>query len=169
MQGYTRQETLALTKTTSSRLAYLDRTGIVVPEKYGNSKKPTVIYSWEQLLEIRAINDLRKEISLQTVRKIMEFLQGKGFDATLRDKRIAVVDGEAFWVRPDLTDLNERMMHIMQVSSKGKKKTLGQFILVVLPAFADVIDDIWKNAKRSKVIDMESFKRRAKAQPSDAA
>ena len=56
MEGFTRQETLALTKTTSSRLAYLDRTEVVIPEKYGNSKKPTVIYSWNQVLEIRAIN-----------------------------------------------------------------------------------------------------------------
>ncbi|HEY9888042.1 MAG TPA: hypothetical protein V6D02_06550, partial [Candidatus Obscuribacterales bacterium] len=86
MEGFTRQETLALTQTTSSRLAYLDRTQVVVPEKYGNPKKPTVIYSWEQVLEIRAIASLRKQISLQMVRKLVNFLDEHGLDPTLHDK-----------------------------------------------------------------------------------
>ena len=45
MEGFTRQEAIALTRTTSSRLAYLDRVKVVVPQKFGNSKKPVVIYS----------------------------------------------------------------------------------------------------------------------------
>lgn len=164
MEGFTRQETLALTNTTSSRLAYLDRTGVVVPEKYGNSKKPTVIYSWKQVLEIRAINDLRQKISLQTVRKIVQFLDEGGFDTSLKDKHLVVVNDEVFWVMPDWSD----MPRIMKVAGK-KNKGLGQFVLIVLPPISDIIKAVWENAKNSKVIDFESFKRRAKAEPSEAA
>lgn len=164
MEGFTRQETLALTKTTSSRLAYLDRTGVVVPEKYGNSKKPTVIYSWEQVLEIRAINDLRQKISLQTVRKIVQFLDESGFDTSLRDKHLVAVNDEVFWVMPDWSD----MPRVMKIAGK-KNKGLGQFVLIVLPPISDIIKAVWETAKKSKVVDFESFKRRAKAEPSEAA
>lgn len=164
MEGFTRQETLALTKTTSSRLAYLDRTGVVVPEKYGNSKKPTVIYRWEQVLEIRAINDLRQKISLQTVRKIVQFLDESGFDTSLRNKHLVVVNDDVFWVMPDWSD----MPRVMKVAGK-KNKGLGQFVLIVLPLISDIIKAVWESAKKSKIIDFESFKRRAKAEPSEAA
>ena len=164
MESFTRQETLALTNTTSSRLAYLDRTEVVVPEKYGNSKKPTVIYRWEQVVEIRVINDLRQKISLQTVRKIVQFLDGRDFDTSLRNKHLVVVNDEVFWVLPDWSD----MPRIMKVAGK-KNKGLGQFVLIVLPPISDIIKAVWENAKNSKVIDFESFKRRAKAGPSEAA
>ena len=164
MEGFTRQETLALTGTTSSRLSYLDRTGVVLPEKYGNPKKPTVIYSWEQVLEIRAISHLRQKISLQTVRKIIQFLNDSGFDESLRDKHLVVVNDEVFWVRRDCSD----MPQVMKVADK-KNKHCGQFVLIVIPQLASIINDVWKAAKKSKVVDFESFKRRAKAKADKAA
>lgn len=109
MDGFTRQEALALTQTTSSRLAYLDRTSVVVPQKFGNSKKPTVIYTWEQLLEIRAIADLRKQISLQMVRKLVSFLDENGLDPTLHDKPLVATPNEVFLVLPDWSDMPQVM------------------------------------------------------------
>ncbi|MEM6717455.1 MAG: MerR family transcriptional regulator, partial [Cyanobacteria bacterium P01_C01_bin.147] len=109
MEGFTRQETLALTQTTSSRLAYLDRTGVIVPQKYGNPKKPTVIYTWEQVLEIRTIANLRKQISLQMVRKLVAFLDEHGVDATLHDKHLVATPHEVFLVAPDWADMPQVM------------------------------------------------------------
>ncbi|MEH2336064.1 MerR family transcriptional regulator [Nostoc sp.] len=96
INGFTRQETIALAGTTSNRLQYLERTGLIVPQRYGNTKKPTVIYTWEQVLEIRAIKNLRQEISLQIVRKIIEFLDDKGFNDQLRDKKLVVLNDEVY-------------------------------------------------------------------------
>jgi DNA-binding transcriptional MerR regulator len=73
IEGFTRPETLA-TETTSNRFQYLEMNELVIPERISRSCKPTVIYTWEQILEIRAIKHLRQEISLQAVRKIVEFL-----------------------------------------------------------------------------------------------
>jgi len=163
MEGFTRQETLALTKTTSSRLAYLDRTDVVVPEKYGNSKKPTVIYSWEQVLEIRAISELRQRVSLQTVREIVQFLDQSGFDASLNDNHLVAVNNDLLWVMPDWSD----MPCVMKIAGK-KGGNLGQFVLVVLPAISDVINEVWNAAKKSTGIEFESFKQRAKAKSTEA-
>ncbi|MBD2341833.1 MerR family transcriptional regulator [Calothrix sp. FACHB-156] len=135
-----------------------------MPEKYGNSKKPTVIYSWEQVLEIRAINDLRQKISLQTVRNIVKFLDESGFDISLKDKHLVVVDDQVFWVMPDWSD----MPRVMKVADK-KSKGLGQFVLIILPPISDIIKGIWETAKKSKIVDFESFKRRAKAEPFNTA
>ncbi len=101
MEGFTRQEAITLTGVTSSRLAYLDRVKLVVPQKYGNSKKPVVIYSWEQILEIRAISNLRQKISLQTIREIIGFLELNRFDYQLKDKDLVTVNDKVYWVRSD--------------------------------------------------------------------
>jgi DNA-binding transcriptional MerR regulator len=109
IEGFTRRETLALTETTSNRLQYLERVGLVIPERIGATSKPTVLYAWEQILEIRAIKNLRQEASLQTVRKIIKFLDDSGLDDTLRNKQLIVVDNDVFWVRADWKDFSEQM------------------------------------------------------------
>lgn len=164
MEGFTRQETLALTENTSNRLQYLERAELVVPQRYGNSKKPTVIYAWEQVLEIRAIKNLRQEVSLQTVRKIITLLNKSGFDNSLRDKKIVVLDDDVYWVMPDWSD----MPRVMKVANKGDRE-LGQFMLIVIPPLASVVEKVWQSAQKSEVIDFESFQQRAKAQPLQSA
>jgi DNA-binding transcriptional MerR regulator len=161
--GFTRQETLKLTQCTSSRLSYLEKVGLVIPERIGLSKKPVVIFSWEQLLEIKAIKNLREDnISLQTVRKIVEFLNQYGYDDGLKDKKLVVVDDEVFWVRSDMTDLGR---HIAALTVASNKDQVGQFVLIVIPALVDIVNEIWETAQNSNVIDFESFKFRAKARP----
>ncbi len=160
MEGFTRQETLALTQTTSSRLAYLDRTRVVVPQKYGNSRKPTVIYTWEQLLEIRTIGTLRKHISLQMVRQLVQFLDANGLDTSLHDKHLVTTPNEVFLVRPDWSD----MPQVMKVADRGDAG-LGQLVLLVLPPLQTTVQAIWTAAEQSRVIDFESFKQRAKTAP----
>ncbi|MDB9526112.1 MerR family transcriptional regulator [Oscillatoria sp. CS-180] len=163
MDGFTRQETLALTQITSSRLAYLDRTSVVVPKKYGNSKKPTVIYTWEQLLEIRTIANLRKQISLQMVRKLVSFLDEHGLDITLHDKHLVATPNEVFLVMPDWSD----MPQVMKVADRDGEG-LGQLVLLVLPPLKTVIQEIWNAAANSTLVDFESFKQRAKSAPAQA-
>ncbi|MBW4660998.1 MAG: helix-turn-helix domain-containing protein [Drouetiella hepatica Uher 2000/2452] len=166
IEGFTRQETLALTGTTSNRLQYLERANLIIPERVGSAQKPTVLYTWEQILEIRAIKNLRQQASLQTVKKIIEFLDKSGFDDTLRDKQIVVIDEEAFWVRTDWADFHEQMPKALKVASK-KKKDLGQYVLIVIPPLIDIVNEVWEAAKNSaNIINFPSFEARAKASAS---
>lgn len=161
IEGFTRQETLKLTGCTSSRLSYLEKVGLIVPTRVGNNTRPTVLFTWEQLLEIKAIKELRKDVSLQTVRKIVEFLNENGYDDSLRDKQLIVLDDEVFWVSPDWSDL-PTALRVASKSSKG----VGQYILFICPPFADIVSEIWDAAKEnSNVVNFEDFKRRAKARP----
>ncbi|MEQ8752758.1 MAG: MerR family transcriptional regulator [Coleofasciculus sp. G1-WW12-02] len=161
IQGFTRRETLELTGTTSNRLQYLERSGLVIPTRIGKSRKPTVIYTWEQVLEIRAIKHLRKEISLQTVRKIINFLDDSGFDDSLRDKKLIVIDDQVFWVQQDWQDFPEKMPSAIKVAGNNGKD-VGQYILLVIPTLSEIVNDIWQAAATSPIVDFASFKQRAK-------
>ncbi len=163
IEGFTRSETLALTETTSNRLQYLEMKELVIPQRIGKSRKPIVIYTWEQILEIRAIKHLRQEISLQTVRKIVEFLNKSGFDDNLRDKQLVVIDDEVFWIQQDWQDFSEKMPSAMKVGGRSDK-SVGQYILLVIPVLTEIVNEIWEAAKESEVIDFASFKQRAKVQ-----
>ncbi len=166
MIGFTRKEAMQLTGCTSSRLAYLEKVGLIVPYRYGTSSgRLTVVFSWEQLLEIRAIRNLRQEdVSLETVRKIIEFLDKSGYDNGLRNKQLVVVGDEVFWIEQDWSDFGANMPTAIKVANK-KNQGIGQYVLLVIPPLIDIVNDIWEAANNSKVIDFESFKQRAKAIP----
>jgi DNA-binding transcriptional MerR regulator len=165
MSGFTRQETIHLAGCTSSRLAYLEKVGLVIPYRFGNNGRPTVVFSWEQLLEIRAIKNLRKEdVSLQTVRKIIKFLDESGYDNSLRDKQLVVVGDEVFWIKQDWSDFGENIPTTVKVAGKNNKE-VGQYVLLVIPPLTDIVSDIWEAARKSEVVDFNSFEQRAKAFP----
>ncbi len=161
IKGFTRRETIDLTETTSNRLQYLERVGLVVPQRIEISRQTTVIYSWEQLLEIRAIKNLRQEISLQTVRKIVDVLNEHGFDESLRNKQLIAINDDVFWVKQDWTDFSEQMPKALKVAS-SKGKSIGQYSLIVIPTLINVVNEIWSAAQKSRVVDIESFQNRAK-------
>ncbi|MBW4667650.1 MAG: MerR family transcriptional regulator [Cyanomargarita calcarea GSE-NOS-MK-12-04C] len=164
MSGFTRQETMHLAGCTSSRLAYLEKVSLIVPYRFGNNARPTVIFSWEQLLEIRAIKNLRKDVSLQTVRKLIKFLDDSGYDNSLRDKQLVVVGEEIFWVKQDWSDFGENLPTAVKVAGKSDKQ-VGQYVLIVIPPLIDIVNEIWKAARRSKIVDFKSFEKRAKTLP----
>jgi len=168
IQGFTRREVIDLAGTTSNRLQYLERADLIIPERIGKTGKPTVLYTWEQLLEIRAIKNLRQEVSLQTVRKIIDFLDKSGFDDTLRDKQMLCIDEEVFWVKQGWSDFTDQMPEILKVASRGGKG-IGQYTLVVIPSLTNLVNEVWEAAQDSVVVDMESFRHRAKAKPSKVA
>lgn len=164
IQGFTRRETLDLTATTSNRLQYLERCQLVVPQRISKSRRPTVIYTWEQVLEIRAIKNLREVISLQTVRKIIKFLDESGFDDSLRDKQLVVIDEEVIWVQQDWKDFADQLPSVLKVAGH-KNKDVGQYLLVVIPPLYQIVNEVWLAAEKSTVVHFESFKQRAKAKP----
>lgn len=150
ISGFSRKETQSLCGVDSHRLTYLDKTDLVKPTKIGNTRKPVVIYSWHQLLEIKAIAKLREEVSLQTVRKILDYLE----DQKLADKQLIVLHGEVFWLNPpEICDF------IVQLSGKYQGQ-ITHLDLLLLPSLNSMQDDIIEAAKTSKIVDFASFKER---------
>ncbi|MGL4503339.1 MAG: MerR family transcriptional regulator [Planktothrix sp.] len=151
VNGFTRKEAQSLCQVEEHRLTYLDRTGLIVPYRIGKGKRPTVIYTFTQILEIRAIGKLREQVSLQTVRKIVE----KFNDQSLANKSLIVINGEVYQY---LTGTLENVAMQLSGENKGQFTMLDVLIIPPLQSYADEVLDL---AKKSKIIDFNSFKERA--------
>ena len=58
---FSRQEVISLTGSTSNRLQFLERSGLIIPHRIGKSKKPVVLYTWEQIVALKVLDGLRTE------------------------------------------------------------------------------------------------------------
>jgi DNA-binding transcriptional MerR regulator len=162
VNDFSRREVIELTGATSNQLQYLERRGLITPERVWNGKrKPDVYYSWEQLLEIKVIRNLRETTSLQTIRKILSFFEEYQFRETLKGKRIVAIDNEVFWIEDDWSDFGQKFIALEVADKQGSR--IGQYSLLALPTFQEIVNEVWGTAERSNIIDLESFRQRAKA------
>lgn len=69
---YTRQETISLCGVTSSKLSYLEKVGLIQPERVGNNKKPYVFYTEEQVMLISQLNLLSEWFTLDSLHAYLE-------------------------------------------------------------------------------------------------
>lgn len=158
---FTRKEVMELAGATSNQLQYLERSGLIVPTRiWEGKKKPEVYYNWEQVLEIRAIRSLRSTTSLQVIRKILEFFERYEIDKNLRSKQIVVINEEVFWVKSDWSDLGRQISALKVADKQGKG--IGQYTMLIVPAFKDIVDEVWDIAEKSNIINLEDFKKKAK-------
>jgi len=69
---FTSNQVITLTGITARQLQWWDERGLVVPSRQGRNR----VYSTDDLAEIAVLSELRRKgFSLQSVRKIMRFLQ----------------------------------------------------------------------------------------------
>lgn len=147
VSGFTRQETIALTGIGSSRLSYLDRTGLVAPRKFGNSKHPRVIYRWEQVLEIKTIERLREKLSLQEIRKVLEFLRARNHKPSIFAHSLVFVNSQLYLVE----DVKDFGLTVLEASGKNK----GQVVIREVGPVGDVITELYKEAEKHQVLDFD--------------
>lgn len=152
--GFTRQETIAITGVKSGRLSYLDKTGLVTPEKEGNPKHPKVIYNWEKVLQIKIIERLRENLSLQEIRKVLDFLQKRGYNPSLFRCKLVFVDKELYLIE------NWEKFGDLVLKASGANK--GQVVIHEIGTIGEVLQELRQEAKRNEISD---FNKRAKGTP----
>ncbi len=89
------------------RLRYWEQVGLIVPSiKRRLSDHNTVrLYSYQDLLALLVVSALRTErnMSLQTIRRVVRHLRSRGYDEPLRELRFATVGREIYFQHPDGT------------------------------------------------------------------
>ncbi|HZG40258.1 MAG TPA: MerR family transcriptional regulator [Nodosilinea sp.] len=130
MDWFPRRHAVVLARSSPGRLAYLEKTGIVVPQRAGQSPHREVLYSWEQILEIRAISRLRQHLSFQTIRKILQYFDDHGVGRTLRDKHLVIGNHGVSWVRSGTA--TPQVIHLVRHGCSF----MGQFVLAPVEADA---------------------------------
>lgn len=151
--GFTRQEAIAMTGVSSGRLSYLDRTGLVMPEKFGD-KHPVVVYSDQQILQIKIIDRLREKLSLQEIRKVIDFLQKQDYKPSLFKCNLVFI-GEQLYL---IENWEEFGTTVLKASGKNK----GQVVIHQVGTLSEVITELRREAEKRNVLD---FKKRAKGTP----
>jgi DNA-binding transcriptional MerR regulator len=159
---FTRKEVIESTECTSNQLQSYERADLIVPKRIEVTGRPTVLYTKRQLLQVKAVKNLREQMSLQTIKKIVSFLDAHNINSSLYDKQIIAIDDEVFWVDVDWTDFAERLPKALKIISR-RRKEVGQYTLIVTPPLVNIVSEILKSAEKSKVIDFESFKARFEA------
>lgn len=147
---------MALTGLKSGRLSYFDHTELVQPEKIGGSKHPVVLYSWEQLLELRAIAKLRDRLSLQQIRQVIKFLRESGYEDGLYNKPLLFINS-SLCLQTEKDELGNRLA--MEVLGNHS----GQLVFDWIDPLGSLADEIDKDAQENPAVDYFSFKERIKA------
>jgi DNA-binding transcriptional MerR regulator len=89
------------------RLRYWEQVGLIVPliKRRLTEHKTVRLYSYQDLLALLVVSALRTErdMSLQTIRRVVRHLRSRGYDEPLRELRFATVGHEIYFQHPDGT------------------------------------------------------------------
>jgi hypothetical protein len=145
--GFTRQETLKLTGITSGKLAYLDEIGMVSPRKIGNPKRPKVIYSIDQVIDLMVFSKLRDRLSFREVCKVVQFIRGRNYSQYLFYSPLAYINGELFVI----TSWEAFGLKVLATAKECK----GRVAIKDCGVIGDVFAETRENADRGNVLDFE--------------
>jgi DNA-binding transcriptional MerR regulator len=140
-------------------LSYLDRTGLIVPRKFGNPKHPKVVYRWEQVLEIKTIERLREKLSLQEIRRVIEFLRAKNHKPSLFAHSLVFVNSQLYLIE----DVKDFGLTVLEASGKNK----GQVVIREVGPVGDVITELYREAEKHQVLDFDKRTRLEAINPVD--
>lgn len=157
MDWFPRRHAVVLARSSPGRLAYLEKTGIIVPQRVGQPPRLEVLYSWEQILEIRAISRLRQHLSFQTIRKILQYFDDHSGGRTLRDKHLIINRHGVSWVRSGVT-----APQIIHLVSHRCSSPMGQFVLTPLDALEIEATSAVARPQVPKVVDIEQFRQKVR-------
>jgi len=89
------------------RLRYWEETGLVEPSirRQLSAKNTVRLYSFADLLSLLVVAELRTErdMSLQHIRRVVEHLRSRGYEAPLRELRFATLGQEIYFQHSDGT------------------------------------------------------------------
>ena len=142
--GFEREQVLKLTGLSTSQLSRIIALKWVEPIKLGYSIRTKTLFSWEQLLELKAIAKLRKKISFQKMRNLKDVLLKLGHESFKDDssKVLIATDKTVFLI--DKSDVNyPTMMELLGVNC-------GQYVLAVFP-ISEMIKEIEETAKQNNI------------------
>lgn len=145
--SFTRQEVIAMTGINAGKLSYFDSTGLIVPEKRGNPKRPTVIYSIEQIIQLKIIQRLREKLSLQEIRKALDFLKSKNYKPSLFQCNLVLIGGNLFLVE-DKGEFGEQVL-------RASGCNMGQVIVQEIGPIGDVMNELRIEAEKKHVLDFQ--------------
>lgn len=159
--GFTTNEVIAITGVTNHSLKYWYDQKIILPSKLplGSGKRNSRLYSFSQILEIKAIKSLRNKVSIRTIKAVQAFIQKHCEDKSIANKDLIAIETEGkcqiFW--------KEDKEWFVQLTGKN----IGQVShaeLTIIPSLDRQLSEVLKIVKEGEcaTLDFDAFKQRVK-------
>jgi len=160
LDGFTSSEVMTLTGINHNFLRYLHDRDVVVPLKIPmeTGKRNRRLYTFSQLLEIKAIKILRNSVPVRTIKAVQEFISANCQDTKLSNKDLVALDingkTEVFWVN----DFN-----LTQLSGKYQGQ-IAHMELFLIPSFDTHVKEIEAvvNSGNCETVDITMFREKVK-------
>ena len=159
LTGYTTREVIDITKVNPNSLRYWLDNDIVQPQAIplGSGIRKTYLYSFSQLVEIKAIMALRKNVTVKTIRAVKTFISDHFETSNISDKPIIVLnngDKSEVYLQND-----EKFLTKITGCDVGQ---ICHIDLIFIPSIKNHILEIVNTVKRgdSKSVDLINFKAR---------
>lgn len=159
ISGFTTKEVIDLTKVNKNSLRYWLENNILEPQKIpiGSGIRNTYLYSFSQLVEVKAIMSLRTNVSVKTIRAVKNFIADHFDTSNIADKPIIVLnngDKSDVYLQGDNKFLTQITgLNVGQITHMD---------LIFIPSIKTHIVEIVKTVKHgdSKSVDLINFKAR---------
>ena len=122
--------------------------GLVVPDRESGSDASgaSILYSWPQIVELRAIKRLRQSCSYPTLKQAIQVLDNLTCGNTdFSDKRLIAYGNAIYWIANDPTTFQTT---ITQLTGKNPGQGLITF------TYSELLEEI--RARSGQVIDFQS-------------
>jgi DNA-binding transcriptional MerR regulator len=156
IKGFTRKEVMLLTELKSGHLSYFDRTGLVQPVKIGDLKHPVVLYSWEQLIELKAIAKLREELSLQKTYQIIKFIRESEYKSEAYNRSLLFINS-LLCLQSNEDELKSILLDEVYNSDNG------QIVFEWVDPLGELDKEIMHDAQANPAINFKDFRNRIEA------
>ena len=156
--GFSKQEVIALTGVTNAALRYWHSQKIIEPLEIpiGSGKSKTYYYSFEQLIEVKAVASLRDRVHPKVIKGVTNFIfqSIKDKENNKTQERIMVLsfdDHYQIYVQGDDA-------YYLKVMGKDGHR-ISKFNLVIIPSIKEFIEEVVEviNSGSCKTIDIERF------------
>lgn len=109
MSDWTRQEAIQLSGLSKGQFEILERQGLLNPIKIGSKRKPTVMYTNDQLICIRACAKLREWFTLQLLKEALgDFLNSS---KPKPNQRLLAWEKQLMWINDNPKEFYEALIN----------------------------------------------------------
>ena len=147
--GWSKKEVAILTGLSKGKIEYLDRVGLLKPIRFGSEDMPTLRYTWEHLIALRAYAEMRKHCSLQALREALDYLQLDDPIFHIAKMQLVAYGNKIYWIHDDPKELAE----IVSSNMRGQK--------VFIIKGNELLERLWDTGQ-DNIVDFAS---RAKEKP----
>lgn len=179
LKGFPRPEVIAITGINVDRLNYLDRTNTVVPYRYGSKKKPVLLFTWAQLIQLKLVDILKADyVNDVLISKILLRVNEEYKNPEFLNQNFIIYNDEVYWF-DRAVDLKEVMGAIEKQVHKSNPNLASLNVYTPAPyaplhkeyraieikwnpyhSMRYVVVSLIINARDSKEIDFEDFKQK---------